>query len=86
MVGLSNQINDIMNAMGNEFREATSRVKALPLMKYDTRHYLTGGPIKRLRARMAYGKTNRDFNFTTTATSGAKTANIKFEKGKFTVS
>jgi hypothetical protein len=35
---------------------------------------------------MAYGKTNRKFDFDTTATSGSKTVNIKFEKGKFTLS
>jgi hypothetical protein len=42
MVALSGQINDIMNGMGNEFRQATSRIKAAPLMKYNTRHYLRG--------------------------------------------
>lgn len=86
MVGLSGQINDIMNAMGNEFRQATSHIKAAPLMKYNTKQYLRWGPIKRLRARMVYGKTNRKFDFDTTATSGSKTVNIKFEKGKFTLS
>jgi hypothetical protein len=35
---------------------------------------------------MVYGKTNWDFNFDATATSGSKTVNIKFEKGKFTLS
>ena len=86
MVTLSTQINGIMDAMGNEFREATSRIKSQPLMGYNTKHYLRWGPIKRLRARIAYGKTNRKFDFDTTATSGNKTVNIKFEKGKFTLS
>ncbi len=86
MVGLSHQINDIMNAMGNEFREATSRIKAAPLMTYNTKYYLRWWPIKRLRGRMMYGKTNYNFDFDTTATSGSKKANIKFEKGIFTVS
>lgn len=86
MVGLSTQINDIMNAMGSEFRHATSRIKAAPLMKYSTKNYLRGGPIKRLRGRMFYGKTNWKFDFDTSATSGSKTVNIKHEKGKFTVS
>ncbi len=86
MIGLSRQINDIMNTIGNEFREATSRIKARPLMRYNTRKYLRGGPIKRLRARIAYGRTNRDFNFSTTATSGSKTANIRYENGIFTIS
>lgn len=86
MVGLSTQINDIMNAMGSEFRHATSDIKATPLMKYSTRNYLRGGPIKRLRGRMFYGKTNWKFDFNTSATSGSKTVNIKHEKGKFTVS
>lgn len=35
---------------------------------------------------MAYGKTNRKFDFDTTATSGSKAVNIKFEKGVFTLS
>lgn len=86
MVALSGQINDIMDSMGNEFREATSRIKAAPLMRYNTKQYLRWGPIKRLRGRMVYGKTNRKFDFDTTATSGSKTVNIKFEKGKFTLS
>lgn len=86
MVTLSGQINDIMDAMGNEFREATSRIKAAPLMRYNTRYYLRWGPVKRLRGRLFYGKTNRKFNFDTTATSGSKTVNIKFEKGKFILS
>ncbi|MEI6672271.1 MAG: hypothetical protein WCL02_02685 [bacterium] len=42
MVGLSEQVNDIMNAMGNEFRTAKSRIKASPLMKYNTTQYLRG--------------------------------------------
>lgn len=86
MVGLSGQINDIMNSMGNEFRQATSHIKAAPLMKYNTTKYLRWGPIKRLRWRMVYGKTNWKFDFDTSATSWSKTANIKFEKGKFTLS
>lgn len=86
MVGLSEQVNNIMNAMGNEFRTATSRIKASPLMKYNTTQYLRWGPIKRLRWRMVYGKTNRKFDFDISATSGSKTVNIKFEKGKFTLS
>ncbi len=86
MVGLSHQVNNIMNAMGNEFREATSRIKAAPLMTYNTKYYLRWWPIKRLRGRMVYGKTNYNFDFDTTATSGSKKANIKFEKGIFTVS
>jgi hypothetical protein len=49
MIGLSTQVNDIMDAMGNEFRQATSRIKTAPLMKYNTMKYLRGGPIKRLR-------------------------------------
>ena len=86
MVGLSNQINGIMDAMGNEFRQATSRIKTAPLMKYDTKQYLRGWPIKRLWARIVYGKTNWKFDFDTTTISGSKTVNIKFEKGKFTIS
>ena len=39
-----------------------------------------------MRGRLFYGKTNRKFNFDTTATSGSKTVNIKFEKGKFILS
>lgn len=86
MIALSNQTNDIMNAMGHEFRNATSRIKALPLMRYNTKQYLRGGPIKKLRNRMVHGKTNRNFDFDTSATSGSKTANIKFEKWKFIIS
>ena len=86
MVGLSNQVNDIMNAMGNEFRQATSGMRNTSLMKYNTTQYLRAGPIKRLRGRMIYGKTNWKFDFDTSATSGSKTVNIKFEKGKFTLS
>lgn len=85
MIALSGQINDIMDAMGNEFRQATSRITT-PLMKYNTTQYLRWGHIKRLRARMAYGKTNRKFDFDTSASSWSKTVNIKFEKGKFTLS
>lgn len=40
MVGLSGQVNDIMNAMGNEFRQATSSIQSTPLMKYNTTQYL----------------------------------------------
>lgn len=86
MTALSLQVNDIMNSMGNEFREATSRIKATPLMRYNTRKYLRWWPIKRLRSRMVHGKTNRNFDFETAATSGSKSVNIKFEKGKFTLS
>jgi hypothetical protein len=35
---------------------------------------------------MFYGKTNWNFDFNTSATSGAKTVNIKCERGKFTLS
>ena len=86
MVALSDQINSIMNAMGSDFREATSRIKASPIMKYNTTNYLRGGPIKRLRWRMRHGETNWNFNFNTSATSWSKTVNIKFEKGVFTLS
>jgi hypothetical protein len=86
MVALSTQVNDIMNAMGSEFRHATSHIKATPLMNYGTNNYLRGGPVKRLRGRMFYGKTNWKFDFDTTATSWSKTVNIKHEKGLFILS
>jgi len=83
---LSTQINGIMNSMADEFRTATSRIKPGPLMKYNTWFPLRMGRAKRLYGKLRYKETNYDFDFSTSVNSWDKSVNIKFEKGKFTVS
>lgn len=84
---LSTQINSIMNATANEYNEATNRIiRNKELREYDTKQFLEFWPVKRLRWRIRYWKTNNDFNFSTSVNAAWKSTNINFEKWKFTVS
>ena len=86
---LSTQINSIMNAMSQEYHYATIwafRLRNSSLLKYNTKQRLRWGPIKRLWGRLVHWKTNDDFDFETTVNEAWKTANIVFNKWKFTVS
>lgn len=87
---LSTQINSIMNATAQEYQNATNWLlhnrENRNLLKYDTKQWLRWGPIKRLRWRLAHGKTNSDFNFETSVNEDWKTVNIAFNNWKFNVS
>lgn len=84
---LSTQINSIMNATAQEYNNATNTIlRNKSLRKYNTVQWLQWGPIKRLWWRIAYGKTNTDFDFQTSVSNAWKSTNIEFNKWKFTVS
>ena len=86
---LSTQINSIMNAVSQEYHYATIwsfRLRNSSLLKYNTAQRLKWGPIKRLWGRLVHWRTNTNFDFETTVTEAWKTANIVFNKWKFTVS
>jgi len=83
---LSTQINSIMNATAQEYQDATDSVRENRwLLKYDTKQWLTWWPIKRLWWRLAYGKTNTNFDFDTSVNEAWKNVNIAFSNWKFTV-
>lgn len=86
VANLSDQITLIMNSMTKEYQTAVSNFTSKSLSNYNTKQFLRFGPAKRLRWRMRYGKTNRNFDFNTTATAGKKSVSIKFEKWEFIVS
>ena len=83
---LSTQINSIMNATAEEYQGAVDSVRGNAwLLDYDTKQWLTGWPIKRLWWRLAYGKTNTNFDFDTSVHEAWKNVNIEFHGWKFTV-
>lgn len=82
----STQINSIMNASAGEYEETVNNLRNKSLRKFDTKQFLRFWPVKRLRWRMAYWKTNNDFDFTTSANAGKKSVNIWFSKWEFTLS
>lgn len=87
---LSTQINSIMNATAQEYQDATNwilnNMENRRLLRYNTAQWLQWGPIKRLWWRIAYGKTNTDFDFQTSVNNAWKSTNIEFNKWKFIVS
>ena len=87
---LSVQINSIMNATAAEYNDATSSILSdaenRRLMRYNTWQRLRWWPIKRLRWRIAYWKTSRNFDFDTSVSEAWKSTNISFNKWLFTIS
>ena len=83
---LSTQVNSIMNASAIEYEETVNNLRNKSLRKFDTKQFLRFWPVKRLRWRMAYWKTNNDFDFTTSANAGKKSVNISLSKWEFTLS
>lgn len=83
MTALSFQINWIMNAMWDEFQEATSHLKVRPIMKYKTRFIRRLWRAKRIIGRIRNWKTNRNFDFETSASEWNKHVDIWFVKWKF---
>ncbi len=83
---LSNQINLIMNSTMREYEQSVNNARNKSLVRYNTNQFWRFWPAKKLWGRVAYGKTNYDFNFTTSAQAGKKSVNITFNDGKFTLS
>ncbi len=83
---LSIQINSIMNATAREYETTVNSLRNRSLRGFNTRQFLRFWPVKRLRWRMAYWRTNNDFDFTTTANAGKKSVNISYSRREFTLS
>lgn len=83
---LSTQINSIMNATAREYETTVNSLRNRSLRGFNTRQFLRFWPVKRLRWRMAYWRTNNDFDFTTTANAGKKSVNISYSRREFTLS
>lgn len=83
---LSMQINTIMNATAQEYNDATNTIlRNKSLRKYNTTQFLRFWPVKRLWGRIAYWRTNTDFDFDTSVSEAWKDVHISFNKWKFTV-